>query len=391
MASLDDIIREAADRFREGLVPLAEEMAERHREEIDDLRILDSPELWEIHKRLMRESRSAQAGYLMNGRSIPQACPTPDLEAAEMSVLGALPLPTILKGYRIGHTLTMEAWLAVVDSLEHPEEQVDACRRAITSFVLSYDERIAHLVSDHYHDAERRARADPQVRRLGIVRDVLNGTGTPAELGYELERDHLGLVAWGDDAAAERAVKAASEALGCEFLCVRSMPGLHMAWLGCDEVDPAHGPGDLERLDPGPNARLAVGTRQAGPEGFRRTHRQAGDAHVVGRRNGSPVVFYADVSLEAMLLRDTRRAQEFVAQELAGLDGSDKRCRHLRETLRAYFRSGQNAASTAASLGVRDSTVSSRLRRAEEIIGTPVSARSAELDLALRVHELLDG
>jgi DNA-binding PucR family transcriptional regulator len=101
------------------------------------------------------------------------------------------------------------------------------------------------------------------------------------------------------------------------------------------------------------------------------------------------VTHYDEVALEALLGQDERRAREFAHRELVGLDGGDERSRRLRETLQAYFGSGQNAAAAAARLGVHDQTVSYRLRTIEERLGRPVTARRAELDVALRLMELL--
>ena len=80
-----------------------------------------------------------------------------------------------------------------------------------------------------------------------------------------------------------------------------------------------------------------------------------------------------------------------MARELHGLDGADARSGRLRETLRAYFASGQNASAAAALLGVHEHTVSYRLRTIEERLGRPVTARRAELETALRLLELDSG
>jgi DNA-binding PucR family transcriptional regulator len=119
--------------------------------------------------------------------------------------------------------------------------------------------------------------------------------------------------------------------------------------------------------------------------GFRRSHRQAGDAYLVALRHPQPVTLYADVALEALALRDEQVARDFAAGQLRGLNGDDK----LRDTLRRYFASSQNAAATAVALGVHEQTVARRLKAVEEKIGCPLNHRRAELELALRLEELL--
>jgi DNA-binding PucR family transcriptional regulator len=61
----------------------------------------------------------------------------------------------------------------------------------------------------------------------------------------------------------------------------------------------------------------------------------------------------------------------------------------LRATLAAYFGSGQNAASAAALLGVHERTIANRLRAIEAQAGRPVATRRAELEMALRLRDLL--
>jgi DNA-binding PucR family transcriptional regulator len=99
----------------------------------------------------------------------------------------------------------------------------------------------------------------------------------------------------------------------------------------------------------------------------------------------SAVVHYEDIAVEAIALRDEEAARDFVASELRGIDGSDTRSTRLRETLEAYFASGQNAAATAAALGVHEQTVGQRLRAVEERTGRPIIERRAELEVALRL------
>jgi DNA-binding PucR family transcriptional regulator len=101
------------------------------------------------------------------------------------------------------------------------------------------------------------------------------------------------------------------------------------------------------------------------------------------------VTHYGEVALEALAAGDPDEARAFVVRELRGLEGDDARARRLRETLRAWFAAGQNAAATAAALGVHEQTVAARLRAVEERTGAPPAARRAELETALRLREYL--
>ena len=62
----------------------------------------------------------------------------------------------------------------------------------------------------------------------------------------------------------------------------------------------------------------------------------------------------------------------------------------LRETLRAYFDAGFNAATAAAALEVDRHTVQRRLRKVEEALGRLLHTCHAELEVALVLEELDD-
>ena len=72
-------------------------------------------------------------------------------------------------------------------------------------------------------------------------------------------------------------------------------------------------------------------------------------------------------------------------RELGPLADDDERSELLRDTLAAYFATGQNAASAAAALGVHDRTVLYRLRTIEERLGRSILERREELGVALRL------
>jgi DNA-binding PucR family transcriptional regulator len=60
-----------------------------------------------------------------------------------------------------------------------------------------------------------------------------------------------------------------------------------------------------------------------------------------------------------------------------------------RETLRAYLKAGCNASSAASALGVVRHTVESRVRAVEQILDKGLNTCLSELEVALRLHELL--
>jgi DNA-binding PucR family transcriptional regulator len=161
-------------------------------------------------------------------------------------------------------------------------------------------------------------------------------------------------------------------------------------WLGSGKA-----PDDAEwralvRTDPPAGTCIAIGVAEHGSRGFVRSHQQASAARRVALATGQSLTTYHEVALEALASRDADAARAFLECELRPLAGDDKADR-LRETLRAYFAAGQNAAAAAAMLDVHEQTIAYRLRAIEKRLGYPAAMRRAELETALRLERLLAG
>ena len=211
---------------------------------------------------------------------------------------------------------------------------------------------------------------------------------TPATSSTTLALEHVAIVAAGGATEVEPALRAVAGELDLRLLLVQIEPGTIWGWLGGRKLDERPWR-EVIRLNAPEQVMLGIGDAAGGHAGFRASHHEARDAVRVGRRLGLAVCHFHDVALEALALRDEQFARRFVARELHGLDGPDDRSSKLRDTLRAYFASGHNAAAAAAMLDVHDQTVTYRLRRVEECVGARVSDRRAELELALRLERML--
>jgi hypothetical protein len=221
---------------------------------------------------------------------------------------------------------------------------------------------------------------------MTAVRDLLDGH-IPSEgsLDYDVKGRHVAMVLWGR--TVDAALTAVANLTSPDALAVSVDPQTWWIWfaLGTDEpADPLVG------WDPPAGVRVAVGGPADGIAGFRRAHHEARDADRIASYQEPAVVRYGDVALEALAAQDTTRAREFVAHELGPLLSDGPRERRLLATLEAYFLASHNASSAAARLGVHERTVANRLRAIETRLGgRPVDTRRAELEVALRVHRLL--
>ena len=369
---------------------LAEEYVRRASVEIPEWTV-DRPDLAEVVRTGARRSISTELRALADGARPPRTCPEGDAEGARYAARLGVPLHFVLQQYRLGHAIQWEAWFELVEEAEpDPDARRELLERA-SRFFFDYADRMCRFGTEHYTDERERMLRNREHRRVHLVREVLDGREVEAGvLGYELDDvEHLGLIAWGPDAA--DAVRDLGRSLDRRTLIVGAAEETWWAWVGARREEP-----DRERLDrvlarlrPRAGARLAFGAPAAGVRGFRRTHRQAMAAQRAALHRDVPILRYDDVALESLAAADPEAAREFVVLELRGLDGDDGRSAKLRDTLEAWFESGQNAAAAAARLNVHEQTVAQRLRAVERRTGRAVASRRAELETALRLRSYL--
>jgi DNA-binding PucR family transcriptional regulator len=382
------VLGDLAQAFEDRIANVARETAERSRLEVEGWDEIDSPEVWEMIRELTRRSRQCQADHLRRGLELPVTCPQPDREAAVLAVRAGAALTASIKSFRIGHAVAWSAWLDALQELQLDPEARMTLLREMSSFVIAYDGRVTDLFTRAFTDAEREQKLRGR-SELELVREVLAGfrTDFPAALEYELDDEHVAIIAWG-----ERIEYNLLRLTGRVERRVLLLQISDDSWWGWVAHPGGIGTATLRALRgfaPTGACRLAIGSPGEGVQGFCRSHRQAGEAHSVALRTERAVTAYADVALEALGLRDERAAREFVAEQLGALASGDGRESELRETLRRYFASAQNAASAAAALGVHEQTVARRIRTIEERLGRRVNDKRPELELALRLEELL--
>ena len=337
-----------------------------------------------------RESIGAELRALARGAELPRECPPLDADGARYCARLGVSLHHVLQQYHLGHAIQWEAWFELV---EQREPDADERRRLLdraSRFFFDYADRMCGFATEHYTDERERSLRSHEQRRVQLVRELLDARGDVAsgDLGYDLDGlEHIGLIAWGAEGSDH--VRALSRALDGRLLIVGAAEETWWAWIGAADHAPDVLERALARVRPPAGVRLAIGAPSAGREGFRRTHQHAAAAHRAAPRGGGPVVRYEDIALEALAAADATAAHEFIALELRGIEGADARSARLRETLTAWFACGQNAAATAARLGVHEQTVAQRLRAVEERTGRPVAGRRAELETALRLRRYL--
>lgn len=251
-------------------------------------------------------------------------------------------------------------------------------------------DRLISTIAEEYQREARGLISSPDDRLAARVRALLRGELLEApDIEYEFEAWHLGVVATGRERVG--AIRHLAKTLDRRLLSMQSDEGILWAWLGgrapldSDDLDIA-----LAVLGNG-DFCIALGEPAHGLTGWRLTHRQAQAVLPIAKRTGKPCLRYADGALLASLLQDDLLAASLQERYLSPLASERDGGEALRETLRAYFAADRNASSAAAALGVSRHTIANRLRTVEERVGRSLTSSGAEIEAALRLHDLDSG
>jgi len=385
MRSIESSLNAIAESLEGQIDAIVDEMLERMRGEIPDFAGFDHPELDDATRRSAYANVRAGLSSLVGGRAGAGLAPAEAEDGARRAARLGMDLTQLLLTYRVGHAVAWEHVLAEVDALEVDDETRSEMLRLASRYLFAYVDAVVPLVTEVYTSERDALLRSGEHRRRRVLRDLLDGTRTDAEeLGYDLRTDHVGALAWGADADA--ALRALGRELGGPALVIVADEQFVWAWF---TVGGAAWARDLGSFAPPAGTAIALGSVGAGIDGFRRTHREAQRAYLVARHRPAPVTRFEDVVVEALALRDEAAARELIARELGPLAADDARSATLRETLHAYFETSSNASAAAGLLGVNDRTVAYRLRGIEDLLGYPVSTRSLELRVAMRLRALL--
>jgi hypothetical protein len=310
----------------------------------------------------------------------------PDAAAAQArrAARNRVRLDTVLRRYAAGDRLVGEF---IMDEAPHfPEGALSAVLRARGP---QADQLMAAVAAEYMDELEQLRRSPAQRLAERVQRLLASDSPHDAEgLDYELEAWHLGLIVTGS--RADVAARTLAAGLNRKPLVIPRGNDSAWAWFGGREPLPV---ADVERyLSAGVlgEVTLATGEPRYGLEGWRLTHHEAQAAREVMLRRPQRFSRASEVALLAAVLRDEMLAVSLWQTYLAPLDAHGDSGAVLRETLRAYFAAGFNAATAAAALEVDRHTVQRRLRKVEEALGRLLHTCHAEIEVALCLEELDD-
>ncbi len=344
-----------------------------------------APELVAAGRAVARVDLLHELGALQDGAHVPSECPPEVTETARRAAQFGAPVAVPLQAYRSGHRVLWGALRRYVSGRDLKPDAREAALESGSAFLFAYADRCCHFLIGEYTERRDEIVRSSARARVTAVGALLGGGEPDPSLDYRFDQQHVALIASGADA--NELVQRFGRGLSAEVLIVELDHDTAWAWLGGTSW-PVGGPS----LQAAPaTIAMTCGSPGHGVAGFRRSHREAGRAMAVLRPLGLTCARYADVWLEALALADEITAQDLVEGELARLEPPGARHVPLRETLLAYFASEQNAAATAALLGVHERTVAYRLRLVEERLGYRVNSRRAELETALRIGPATEG
>lgn len=356
----------------------------RVRSEVPDAFRDDDPDFADLYRESYREQlrfiySAWEDGHLTAAREPPGILAEEGRQASRRGIK----LGSMLLAYRTCHRLVFE------EALEEANEQIAdqallaATVLAASRWLFAYFDAATLRISEAYELERELLARDRDRRKSQLVRDLLDGELVDTSLlGYRMDQAHLAVIAWGE--APGRALSSLRDDSGLELLAVEGTGTTAWGWLG-GRVIGGRTLHALRTAQPPPDTQLALGEPGSGLDGFKLSHRQAWRTYGIARDGDAAVTDYSSIALLVLTAQDPGLAREFAVRELGPLADMDARSAVLRETLSTYFDSGQNAASAAASLGVRDRTVRYRLRSIEEQLGYPITSRREELGIALRL------
>jgi len=404
---LDTVVGQQVEAVLNGLRPgsLAEEMADLLMASIPELGRADDED-FRVGLRLSCESNvSAIWNGVLTGVSLDSIVPPPEAIAwSHELVHRGVQLPALLRAYRLGHGL---AERRLEETAVELEIEPEVCRRAlarISRHLFAYIDAVCtDLVIDYEHERAQwirgAAAARAELVTAIVERQPLDARAAGEKLRYDVSRRHVALIVWADPArAGQQAGSLESEASalaaavsGGPVLTVPIGERVLWAWTSGDRLtdDPTtteHRMGD--------GVRAAIGTIRDGVAGMADSHDEARVARRVAElravRPGT-VVGYRATDLTALLTADPVEAVRFATAQLGELLADNDGAARLRETVRVYLDENLSQVRAARRLGIHQNTVVYRVKRAEELLGHPVDQRRLQLEVALRLSEMIDG
>jgi hypothetical protein len=318
----------------------------------------------------------------------PVELPPAVLWAARLWARAGQEASALIGACSVGDEYFWDQFERTADALASDGGSVLEAQRRAQRELAEYADRTQLLLRAAFDEEQSAVAADADTRRALLVRQVIDGVPpSTAALGYELAQNHIAVIAW--DGPVATACEALKERFGRNVLSCTAPDGALWLWIGSRGPLGAEDVLGIAEATIASGCQTALGEPGSGPDGFRRSHRQALLARAAATTNpsSSAVTRYDEVAAVALLTScDPTAARELVEHELAGLLESDSRTHELRRTLRAHLAESQRTSATGRAMGIDRHTVRERLDEIERRLGRSIEGRSTDLAIALALH-----
>ncbi|MGY1870289.1 MULTISPECIES: PucR family transcriptional regulator [Nocardia] len=398
---VDKTIRDVAGRLKADLERLTSEMTSMFIDVIPEFRHDD-----EVRQLMIASTASNLAAILdMLTLSISRddiTVPPAAAEYARRFAQHGMSLEALLRAYRLGEHMFMQGAISLLrDSHASADLALETAGR-IALLVNAYIDRVIEGVIDIYESERRRWDARSDSTRAAQIRAVLDTedldlASAEQMLTASLRGWHMAAIIWVRKPAASSAdllragAAMLTTATGKEPLTVVIDEQNCWAWIS-SSGKPSLDTGQLERdLHRRPGIRVAIGDPAAGLAGFRQTFRDAQRARNLAlvADPSRALTLHSRVALASLLIDHLPDTRAWVHRVLGDLMRDDTTTARLRETVQTYLDARGSLTDAAARMHVHKNTVHYRIRKAEEVLGHPLTVNRLETEVALMISEQL--
>jgi DNA-binding PucR family transcriptional regulator len=339
---------------------------------------------------------SAVVDMLMLGISLEDiSVPPAAAEYARRFAQHDLSLEALLRAYRLGEHTFLQWVIQDLSQRSMPADDALAVTSRIALLVNGYIDRVIEGLTKIYQTERQRWEERSDATRTAQVRAVLATEGLTTSmaeqmLGLALRGWHIAAVAWvsaSDEAAHLHAVgRLLAEASGRTPVIVHADASTIWAWMSFPDrpslnVDPL-----AARLAEHGALHIALGEPGTKVAGFRTSQEEALRARQVAQIGAQPaqqLYPHAQVALAGLLIDRRDAVRVWVQRTLGPLARDDQSVARLRETLRVLLEANGSYLEAAARMHVHKNTVLYRVRKAEELLGRPVTDGRLAIEVAL--------
>jgi DNA-binding PucR family transcriptional regulator len=306
-----------------------------------------------------------------------------------------LSLEALLRAYRLGEHMFLQWAVHELRPRELSMAQALEVTARVALLVNSYIDQVIEGLIDIYRSEREQWEKRSDAARAAQVRAVLDTPSleiSSAEemLGVGLRGWHIAAVAWADPSEADGSLRAVgrllADASGRFPMTVWPDGQTVWAWLSFPAPRRLDTDGLVQHLREHPELKIAVGEPGAGLAGFRASHQEAVRTRQVAEvaiRPGSRLYEHTHLALAGLLIDRRDELQVWVRRILGDLAQADESMTRLRETLQIFLEANGSFTDAATRMHVHKNTVHYRVRKAEEVIGRPVTDGRLSIEVAL--------